>query len=181
MVNNELKKVGIFCSGKTDMKPEYIEIVSSILQKINPKKVALVYGGGNVGLMGIIRQAFTGKIISSNLRCFVDKSDEAIKDDYVFDTISERQSKLIELSDMFLVFPGGFGTIYECLEVITKNQIGEHSKKIVIFNYKGLFDHLYQQINVLQNEGFIKNPLYYYNIIFLTENDIDTLLDYIHE
>jgi uncharacterized protein (TIGR00730 family) len=181
MVNNELKKVGIFCSGKTDMKPEYIEIVSSILKIINPEKIALVYGGGNVGLMGIIRQVFNGKIISSNLRSFVDRSYTSVKDDYVFDTISERQSKLIELSDMFLVFPGGFGTIYECLEVITKNQIGEHSKKIIIFNYKGLYNHLYEQINVLRNEGFIKNPIYYYHIIFLTENDIDTLVDCIHE
>ena len=71
MVNTELKKVGIFCSGKTDMKPEYIDIVSSILQTINPEKVALVYGGGNVGLMGLIRESYTGKIISSNLRCFI--------------------------------------------------------------------------------------------------------------
>jgi len=184
MENNQIKKVGIFCSGKTDMKPEYIAVVSSILQKIDTEKVAIVYGGGNVGLMGIIRDVYKGKIISSNLSRFVNSSnvsDTSIEDDYVFDKISERQSKLIELSDMFIVFPGGFGTMYECLEVITKNQIGEHSKKIVIFNYKGLYNHLHEQLNVLCNEGFIKNPLCFYNIVFLTENDIDLLVNYIHE
>jgi uncharacterized protein (TIGR00730 family) len=180
-MNNQLKKVGIFCSGKTDMKQEYISIVSSILQKIDTEKIALVYGGGHVGLMGLIRDVYKGKIISSNLTKFVNNNSETIKDDYVFEKISDRQSKLIDLSDMFIVFPGGFGTMYECLEVITKNQIGEHFKKIIIFNYNGLYNHMRDQFNVLCNEGFIKNPLDFYNIVFLTENDIDLLVNYIHE
>ena len=180
-MNNQFKKVGIFCSGKTDMKQEYISIISSILQKIDTEKIALVYGGGHVGLMGVIRDVYKGKIISSNLTKFINNNSETIEDDFVFEKISDRQSKLIELSDMFIVFPGGFGTMYECLEVITKNQIGEHSKKIIIFNYNGLYNHLHEQFNVLQNEGFIKNSLDFYNIVFLTENDIDLLLNYIHE
>lgn len=163
------------------MKEEYISIVSNILQKINKDKIAIVYGGGNVGLMGIIRDVYKGKIISSNLSKFVNNNSESIKDDYIFDKISDRQSKLIELSDIFLVFPGGFGTLYECLEVITKNQIGEHFKKIIIFNYKGLFNYLQEQFKLLISEGFIKNPLYHYNIVFLTEDDIDVLINYIHE
>ena len=180
MTTNQLKKVGIFCSGKTDMKDEYVSIVSSILQKIDTEKIALVYGGGHVGLMGVIRDVYKGKIISSNLNKFVNNA-ENMQDDFVFEKISDRQSKIIDLSDMFIVFPGGFGTIYECLEVITKNQIGEHSKKIIIFNYKCLFNHLYEQFQVLRDEGFIKNPLHFYNIIFVTENDIDELINYIHE
>lgn len=181
MSNKELKKIGIFCSGKTDMKDEYVSIVSTILGKIDTDKTALVYGGGHVGLMGVIRDVYKGKIISSNLNKFVNNDIDSTKDDYVFEKISDRQSKLIELSDMFIVFPGGFGTMYECLEVITKNQIGEHSKKIVIFNYKGLFNHLCMQFQLLRDEGFIKNPLDFYNIIFVTENDIDELVNYIHE
>jgi uncharacterized protein (TIGR00730 family) len=180
-MNNQFKKIGIFCSGKTDMKQEYISIVSSILQKIDTEKIALVYGGGHVGLMGLIRDVYKGKIISSNLTKFLNNNSETIEDDYVFEKISDRQSKLIDLSDMFIVFPGGFGTMYECLEVITKNQIGEHFKKIIIFNYNGLYNHMRDQFNVLCNEGFIKNPLDFYNIVFLTENDIDLLVNYIHE
>jgi uncharacterized protein (TIGR00730 family) len=180
MPTQELKKVGIFCSGKTDMKEEYVSIVSNILQKIDKEKVALVYGGGHVGLMGLIRDVYKGKVISSNLTKFICNS-ENIQDDFVFEKISDRQSKLIDLSDMFIVFPGGFGTMYECLEVITKNQIGEHFKKIIIFNYKGLYNHLYEQFKLLNEEGFIKNPLYHYNIVFLTENDTDLLLNYINE
>jgi uncharacterized protein (TIGR00730 family) len=180
-MNNQFKKVGIFCSGKTDMKQEYISIISSILQKIDTEKIALVYGGGHIGLMGVIRDVYKGKIISSNLTKFINNNSETIEDDFVFEKISDRQSKLIDLSDMFIVFPGGFGTMYECLEVITKNQIGEHSKKIIIFNYNGLYNYLQEQFNVLRNEGFIKNSIDFYNIVFLTENDIDLLVNYIHE
>jgi uncharacterized protein (TIGR00730 family) len=181
MVSTNFKKLGVFCSGKTDMKEEYVSIVSNILKKIDKNKIAIVYGGGHVGLMGVIRDVYEGKIISSNLKKFVDNNLDSLEDDYIFEKISDRQSKLIELSDMFIVFPGGFGTMYECLEVITKNQIGEHFKKIIIFNYKGLFNYLEEQFKLLIKEGFIKNPLYYYNIVFLTENDINILIDYIHE
>ena len=178
---NQMKTVGIFCSGKTGIKQEYVDIISNILKQIDIERVGLAYGGGNVGLMGVIREVFTGKIISSNLERFVDKQPDAPKDDYIFQNICDRQNKLIELSDMFLVLPGGFGTLYECLEVITKNQIGEHSKKVIIFNYKGVFNPLIDQITILQNEGFIKHPLYYYNVTFLTENDIEILVDMINK
>jgi len=181
MVNDDFKKIGIFCSGKAGMKEEYVSIVTNILQKIDTNKIAIVYGGGHVGLMGIIRDVYKGKIISSNLHTFINNNLESVEDDYIFEKISDRQSKLIELSDMFIVFPGGFGTMYECLEVITKNQIGEHFKKIIIFNYKGLFNYLQEQFKLLISEGFIKNPLYHYNIVFLTENDINILIDFIHE
>jgi uncharacterized protein (TIGR00730 family) len=180
-MTNRLKRVGVFCSGKTDIKQEYIERISEILKQIDPTKTELVYGGGNVGLMGVIRQAFAGKVISSNMECFVDRDPTAPKDDYVFDNINDRQSKLIELSDMFLVLPGGFGTLYECLEVITKNQIGEISKKVVIFNYNGVYNSLFDLFTKLRNEGFVKKPLHQYNIMFLTENDIDILIQLLNE
>jgi len=180
-MTNKLKRVGIFCSGKTDIKQEYVNIVSEVLKQIDASKTALVYGGGNVGLMGVIRQAFPGTVISSNIHCFVDRDPNAPKDDYVFDNINDRQSKLIELSDMFLVLPGGFGTLYECLEVITKNQIGEISKKVIIFNYNGVYDSLFDLFAKQRNEGFIKKPLHQYNIIFLTENDIDILIQLLNE
>ena len=89
MSNKELKKIGIFCSGKTDMKDEYVSIVSTILGKIDTDKTALVYGGGHVGLMGVIRDVYKGKIISSNLNKFVNNDIDSTKDDYVFEKISD--------------------------------------------------------------------------------------------
>ncbi len=168
--------IGIFCSGKNDLKPEYVETTRELISRIDIAKYRIVYGGGRIGLMGTVRDTFKSKggtIITSNLKQFV----EGDGDDYVFDNISDRQSKLIQLADMLLVLPGGFGTLYECLETITKNQIREISKKIIIFNYNHIYDHLLAQIEVLQREGFVKNTLESYNIIVLTT--VDEVSDYL--
>jgi hypothetical protein len=162
--------IGIFCSGKNDLKSEYVETTRELVSRIDIAKYRIVYGGGQIGLMGTVRDTFKSKggtLITSNLKQFV--SSEG--DDYVFDNISDRQSKLIQLADVLLVLPGGFGTLYECLETITKNQIREISKKIIIFNYNHLYDHLLAQISVLQDEGFIKNTVESYNIIVFTTVD----------
>lgn len=162
--------IGIFCSGKNDLKPEYVQTTRELVSRINIEKYRIVYGGGQIGLMGTVRDTFKSKggtLITSNLKQFV--SSEG--DDYVFDNISDRQSKLIQLADVLLVLPGGFGTLYECLETITKNQIREISKKIIIFNYNHIYDHLLAQISVLQEEGFIKNTVESYNIVVLTTVD----------
>jgi uncharacterized protein (TIGR00730 family) len=168
--------IGIFCSGKNDLKSEYVETTRELVSRIDIAKYRIVYGGGRIGLMGTVRDTFKSKggtIITSNLKQFV----EGDGDDYVFDNISDRQSKLIQLADVLLVLPGGFGTLYECLETITKNQIREISKKIIIFNYNHIYDHLFAQIEVLQREGFIKNTLESYNIIVLTT--VDEVSDYL--
>ena len=162
--------IGIFCSGKNDLKPEYVETTQELVSRIDIAKYRIVYGGGRIGLMGTVRDTFKSKggtLITSNLKQFVEGDD----DDYVFDNISDRQSKLIQLADVLLVLPGGFGTLYECLETITKNQIREISKKIIIFNYNHIYDHLLAQIEVLQREGFVKNTVESYNIVVLTTVD----------
>ena len=166
----------IFCSGKNDLKKEYVDATQNLVSRINIAKYRIVYGGGSIGLMGTVRDTFKnhgGTLVTSNLKQFV----KGEGDDYVFDNISDRQSKLIELGDLMLVLSGGFGTIYECLEAITKNQIREISKKVIIFNYNHIYDHLFAQIAVLQQEGFVKNTLESYNIVVFTT--VDEVVDYL--
>ena len=168
----------IFCSGKNDLKQEYVEATQNLVSQIDIEKYRITYGGGSVGLMGTVRDTFKnrgGTVITSNLKQFV----EGDSDDYVFDNISDRQSKLIELADLMLVLTGGFGTMYECLEAITKNQICEISKKVIIFNFNHIYDHLLAQIAILQKEGFIKNTLDYYNIVVLTT--VDEVVEYLEK
>ena len=161
----------IFCSGKNNLKKDYIEEIEKLIKNIDINKISIVYGGGNVGLMGIVRDSFIsigGKIITSNINKFV---VEGIFDDYIFDNINERQQKLIELGDAYLILPGGFGTMFEMLEVITKNQIGESTKPILIFNFNNIYDYLLKEIKVLQEEKFIQHELNYYNIYVFNNSD----------
>ena len=164
-----MKILTIFCSGKNGVKQEYLDEIKTLVNSFDTEKITIAYGGGNVGLMGIVNDTYKakgGKLITSNIKKFM---VDGYPDDYIFDNITERQSKLIELGDVFLALPGGFGTIYELLEVITKNQIEEISKPVYIYNYKGIYDNLMRLINDLQKEGFIKHNLEWYKIRVFTD------------
>ena len=145
-----MKILTIFCSGKNGVKQEYLDEVKTLVNSFDTEKITIAYGGGNIGLMGVVNDTYKakgGKLITSNIKKF---TVDGYPDDYIFDNITERQSKLIELGDIFLALPGGFGTIYELLEVITKNQIEEISKPVYIYNYKGVYDNLIKLIKDLQ-------------------------------
>jgi len=173
-----MKTLTIFCSGKTGIKEKYIQSVNKLISGLDTEKIQIAYGGGNIGLMGVVRDAYLykgGKIITSNIHKF---TIDGMQDDYLFDNITERQSKLIELGDIFLALPGGYGTIYELLEVITKNQIEEISKEVIIYNYKGIYDYLLKQMDKLREDGFIKHDLDWYKIKIFT--DEEELCNYIN-
>jgi uncharacterized protein (TIGR00730 family) len=173
-----MKILTIFCSGKIGVKQEYLEEIQTLVNSFDTEKITIAYGGGNVGLMGTVSDTYKakgGNLITSNIKKF---TVDGYPDDYIFDNITERQSKLIELGDIFLALPGGFGTIYELLEVITKNQIEEISKPVYIYNYKGVYDNLIRLIDDLQKEGFIKHDLEWYKIRVFT--DPKELVDALH-
>ena len=132
--NRNMINLTVFCSSKDNLNNDLHLEIQKFIKLLDVNKFNIVYGGGTCGLMGTVRKTFiesNGKIISSNVTKFVEPD---IEDDYIFDNINERQRKLIELGDAYLILPGGYGTLSEMLEVMTKNDIGECSKPIFIFN-----------------------------------------------
>lgn len=145
----------VFCSSKDNINNDFHLEIQNFIKLLDVNKFNIVYGGGTCGLMGTVRRIFIesdGNIISSNVSKFVEPD---IDDDYIFDNINERQRKLIELGDAYLILPGGYGTCSEMLEVMTKNDIGECSKPIFIFNCCHIFDNLINLFNDLKFNGFI--------------------------
>ena len=166
-----MKILTIFCSGKNGVKQEYLDEIKTLVNSFDTEKITIAYGGGNVGLMGIVSDTYKekgGKLITSNIKKF---TVDGYPDDYIFDNITERQSKLIELGDIFLALPGGFGTLFELFEVITKNQIGEASKPVLIYNFNNSYDYLILAIKKLMEEKFIKHNLENYKIEIFTNSD----------
>lgn len=161
--------LSVFCSSKSNLNPIYYLKTHYLVSKLNPSKFNIVYGGGTGGIMGTVRNTWLklgGNIISSNITKFI---EPGIPDDYLFDNIIDRQKKLVELGDGYLVFPGGYGTHYETLEVITKNDIGESSKPIFILNTNGIFDNFVAQIDLLIREKFITRDFAKLNIFIESE------------
>lgn len=149
----------VFCSSKDNLDNDLHLEIQKFIKLLDVNKFNIVYGGGTCGLMGTVRNTFinsNGKIISSNVNKFVEPD---IIDDYIFDNINERQRKLIELGDAYLVLPGGYGTCSEMFEVMTKNDIGECSKPIFIFNSLNIFDNLINLLNDLKFNGLINKDL----------------------
>lgn len=166
----EIKKINLttFCSSKSNLDSKYYLQTHQLISNLNPLKYNIVYGGGTGGIMGTVRKSWLeigGTIISSNITRFV---EPGIEDDYLFDNIIDRQKKLVNLGDGYLVFPGGYGTHYEMFEVITANDIGEASKPVFILNIDGIFDNFVAQINLLISEGFITRDFVKLNIFVET-------------
>lgn len=169
--NLEKINLTVFCSSKSNLNKIYYSQVEKTINLLDSAKYTIVYGGGTGGIMGTVRNSWVNKnkpgtIISSNINKF---AEPGIHDDYLFDNIIDRQKKLVELGQGYLVFPGGYGTHYETLEVITKNDIGEASKPVFILNTNGIFDSLIEHIEKLIQEGFITRNFTKLNIFVESE------------
>jgi uncharacterized protein (TIGR00730 family) len=167
-----MKKLTVFCSSKNNLNPIYYEQCKKLISLLNPNKISIVYGGGTSGIMGTVRTTFlenSGIVISSNMKKF---AEPGIYDDYIFDNLDDRQKKLMELGDGYLILPGGYGTHFEMLEAMTNNDIGESNKPVFIFNCRNIFDNLLLQLENLVEEGFITRDLEKINAHIISEPSI---------
>lgn len=107
-----------------------------------------------------------GQIISVNYKKFA-----KTQNNYVYDTLEERQNKLVDLGNAYLILPGGLGTAYELFQVLVKNNINDFRKKIYILNIYGFFDDLLTYITKLNKNKFISNGIESMNM-FISNNPI---------
>jgi uncharacterized protein (TIGR00730 family) len=157
----------VFCSSKNNIDKVYFDNCKNLINKLDINKINIVYGGGTTGLMGIIRKAYKGKIISSNLIKFIEPN---LIDNFIFNNIHDRQKKLIDLGDAFLILPGGCGTHYEFFQILTQNDIGETNKPIFIYNVNNIFDELIKYISNLHEKGFITKDFKKLNLYILNDD-----------
>ena len=129
-------------------------------EKIGQNNWQVVYGGGKWGLMGETAKAalkcgseVTGVITRDLLE--VESSLEGLCELFVVDSMIERKIKMIKISDIFLVLPGGLGTLDELFEVWTTKQLNQHNKSIILLNYENYFDDLIVFLRKTVSEGFL--------------------------
>jgi hypothetical protein len=167
--------VGIFCSSRESSKI-YKAIVLHIVQILSECGVSgIVYGGGNNGLMGIVQNAaqdYSIPIVGHNLERW--KQDTPHKE-FIYPTLLERQKGLITSSDMYLVLPGGIGTIYELIQVLAHNDVEQLYKPVVLYNVDHMFDSMLDMFRELVSQSLmdIKRLCFY---IAHSEEDIDIIL-----
>ena len=134
-----MKRICVFCGSSPGAKPEYSEAALELGHALADKNIELVYGGGNIGLMGKVARAVLekgGKVIGVIPKALVKKEVAFIElDDLrIVGSMHERKALMAELSDGFIALPGGLGTIEEFVEVLTWAQLGIHRKPCGLLN-----------------------------------------------
>ena len=156
-----MKRVCVFCGSSIGNKPAYADFAIALGQVLAAKKIGLVYGGGNVGLMGVIADAAIaagGEVIGVIPQALKDReiAHTGVRDLRVVDSMHTRKAMMAELSDAFIAMPGGVGTFEEFFEAITWTQLGLHRKPCGLLNVGGFYTPLVAFIDQAVSEGFIK-------------------------
>lgn len=156
-----MKRLCVFCGSSVGARAVYREAAWSLGTELTRRGIGLVYGGGNVGLMGIIADAVlqgggqvTG-IIPDHLIA-KELGHRGLTDLRVVGTMHERKALMADLADGFVALPGGFGTYDEFCEVLTWAQLGLHQKPCGMLNVAGFFDSLLAMFDHATGEGFIR-------------------------
>ena len=142
-----MKNLCVFCGSNAGADPIYTQAAQELGKLMAERDMTLVYGGGNVGLMGVIADECLnhgGKVIGVIPNFLQDKEvgHDGLTKMIVVKTMHERKQIMADLSDGFVAMPGGFGTMDELCEILTWSQLGLHSNPIGLLNINGYYDHL---------------------------------------
>jgi len=156
-----IKSLCVYCGSNFNGDPELKAAVEQLAEDMVSQNIELVYGGGSVGVMGLIADAIlarNGKAIGVIPQFLMDKEvgHQHLTEMIVTENMHQRKQKMADLADGFLILPGGFGTLEEFFEVLTWLQLGLHKKPIGVLNIKGFYDPLFKQMDVMVEQKFLK-------------------------
>ncbi len=155
------RAVGVFCGAGAGSRPAYAAAAEALGRLLADAGLCVVYGGGHVGLMGALADAALaggGEVVGVIPRGLAaqELAHRGVTTLHVVDGMHERKALMATLSDVFVVLPGGFGTLEEAFEVLTWNQLGLHAKPCCFVNTGGFFDHLRMHLDRAVEEGFLR-------------------------
>ena len=153
-------KITVFCGANNGRNEAYKENAMELGKWIATNNHTLVYGGGKVGLMGIIADTVlekTSEVIGIMPQFLVDReiSHTGITEFIIVDDMSERKTKLVDLGDVFIALPGGPGTLEEISQVISWVRVGKKDAPCILMNINGFYDFLEQYFDKMVEEGFL--------------------------
>lgn len=156
-----MKRICVFCGSSQGSRPEYRAAAEDMAAELVRRDIGLVYGGGNVGLMGIIADAVLKAggeaqgVIPEHLMAR-EVGHNGLTTLHVVRSMHERKALMADLSDAFIALPGGFGTLEEFCEIVTWSQLGLHAKPCGILNVQGYYSPLLAMFDHAVQESFLK-------------------------
>ena len=156
-----MKRICVFSGSAKGAHPDYAEAARELAAELGPRRLGLVYGGGSVGLMGVLADAalaggvpvigvIPGPLAAAEL------AHTGLTELRVVGSMHERKALMASLADGFVALPGGLGTLEETLEVLTWAQLGIHAKPVGLLNVRGYWDGLLRMLHHAVGEGFVR-------------------------
>ena len=177
-----MKRIAVYCGSKHGADPAYQKAAELLGTELADRNIELVYGGGAVGLMGVIADSVLnnhGKVIGviPEKLYEMEVAHMRLTELYRVKTMHERKALIADLSDGFIALPGGIGTLEEIMEVMTWAQIGYHEKPCAFLNIKGYYDHLFTFFETMESNGFLYSPVQSQSMISNSVQDLLNLLE----
>jgi uncharacterized protein (TIGR00730 family) len=157
----EVTSLCVYCGSSSGKHPEYVGQAHAFGAEMARRGIALVYGGGKVGLMGTVADAVLaagGKVIGVIPRQLVERevAHPGLTEMHVVETMHQRKTRMYELSDAFVALPGGFGTMDEMFEMLTWAQLGLHRYPCAFLDVRGYYGKLRSMVDHMADEGFVR-------------------------
>jgi uncharacterized protein (TIGR00730 family) len=157
-----MRRICVYCGSSAGFDPVYRSAAVELGTFLAAEKIGLVYGGGNVGLMGALADAALaggGEVIGiiPHHLIAMEVGHRQLTSLIAVDSMHARKHQMADLSDAFIALPGGIGTAEELLEVLTWLQLGIHAKPVGLLNVNGYFDHLLKFLAHMEESGFLKS------------------------
>lgn len=173
-----MKYIAIFCGSSLGINPVFAEQAELLGRELVKHGYGIVYGGGNVGLMGAVADSVLdagGEVIGVIPEFLSLKELEhlAITQVHRVKTMSERKDIMNELCDGVITLPGGFGTLDEYFEMLTLGQLSQHKKGVALLNTEGYYDSLIKMVDNMIDNGFLKDE---YRDIFIVDKQVIPLI-----
>ena len=173
------RSICVFCGSSAGADPAFAAAAKAVGEMLARRGLELVYGGGNVGLMGIAADAALGaggRVIGVIPQSLVDRelAHQGISDLRIVSSMHERKALMADLSDAFIALPGGYGTLEELCEILTWAQLGLHQKPFGLLNVQGFYSSFIAQIDHAVRMKFIRPQ---HRELLMTSDSIDGLLE----
>jgi len=157
-----MNSICVYCGANFNGDPILRAAITALAQVFADQEIRLIYGGGSVGVMGLIaddvleRKGLVTGVIPQFL-LDLEVGHKEVTELIVTENMHQRKQKMADLADGFIILPGGFGTLEEFFEVLTWLQLGLHNKAIGVLNIGGYYDHLFAQLDVMVEHRFLKH------------------------
>lgn len=173
----QMQKVCVFCGSSSGFSDIYRKAAEDVADTICGKGLELVYGGGNIGIMGIIadRVLKGGGNVTGVIPHFLAEKEvghSGLTELIFVDSMHERKQKMSEIADAFIALPGGFGTLEELAEILTWAQLGLVQKPVGLLNVNSFFNGLLEQLDLMVDQGFLNKEN---RALLISGNDINSL------